>query len=306
MEQGIRVGISAWADKTLIASGFYPKHHRDPASRLAFYASRFSLVENDAPYYALPTRERMQTWADRTPPGFTMNVKAFALLTQHYTDPRRLPPELRRALPEELQDKPRVYPKDLDPFLLAEIAMRFRDALAPLRKSGRLGLVLFQYPVWVPAGRETRALIASARGLLPDDRVAIEFRNATWMSEDARDETLAFLRDNELVYTCVDEPQGFPSSVPPVAAATADVALVRMHGRNRARWDKALQSARERFDYRYSVAELEEWVPRVRELSRRARTVHVIMNNCFSDHAVVNATQLAALLEAPGEATAAA
>jgi uncharacterized protein YecE (DUF72 family) len=176
---------------------------------------------------------------------------------------------------------------------LAEIALRFRDALEPLRRSGRLGLVLFQFPVGVPIGRETKALIVSLRDLLPHDRIAIEFRNSTWMTPHNRESTLELLRQHGFVYTCVDEPQGFTSSVPPVAAATADLALVRFHGRNAARWNLPVETARERFDYRYSASELAEWVPKVNELASQAERVHVIMNNCFSDHAVTNAAQMA-------------
>src|SRR5262249_44960569 len=160
----------------------------------------------------------------------------------------------------------------------------------PLRRRRRLGLVLFQFPVWVPIGRETKALIASLRGILPEDRIAIEFRNATWMTPANRESTIAFLRHHGLVYTCVDEPQGFPSSVPPVVASTTtETALVRFHGRNAVRWNRSLTSARERFDYRYSTAELAAWVPSVRQLANEAERVHVVMNNCYADHAVVNA-----------------
>jgi len=306
MAERIRIGISSWADKTLLASGWYPKGARDAASRLAYYASRFPLVENDAPYYALPSERQTELWSERTPDGFTMNVKAFALLTQHYTDPARLPADLREALPADLEGKRRVYPKDLDPLFLAEVATRFRNSLAPLRRSGRLGLVLFQYPVWIPFGRATRELIAATRDLLPDDRIAVEFRNATWMTDGHRDETLAFLRDRGFVYTCVDEPQGFPSSVPPVTEATTDIALVRFHGQNSARWNRAAQEARDRFDYRYSVAELRQWVPAIRRLADRAESVHVVMNNCFADHAAVNAGQLSELLGADAVRPAAA
>jgi hypothetical protein len=33
-----------------------------------------------------------------------------------------------------------------------------------------------------------------------------------------------------------DEPQGFPDTLPPVAASTANVAEVRFHGRNSQTW----------------------------------------------------------------------
>lgn len=296
----VRVGISSWTEPTLIEAGFYPAEARDAAGRLRYYSARFPLAEVDAPYYALPTRHQAEVWSARTPADFTMNVKAYALLTAHYTDPRRLPRDLFRALPAALREKPRLYPRHVGPAFLEEIARRFSDALAPLRDSGKLGLLLFQFPVWFPCSRRSREELLEVRRRFPRDRVAVEFRNATWLSERNREETLRFLREHGLVYTCVDEPQGFPSSVPPVAAATASVALVRFHGRNARMWDRRTRSAAQRLDHRYELGELREWVPRVRHLAIAADEVHVVMNNCHRDYAVTNARQMAALLAAAG------
>jgi uncharacterized protein YecE (DUF72 family) len=296
----IATGVTSWTEKSLIESGWYPKGTRSSEGRLRYYASQFPIVENDSMYYALPPPERAELWVQRTPPGFTMNVKAFATLTEHYTDAKRLPVDIRAALPDELYDKPRVYPKDLGPVLVYELAMRFRAAIEPLRAGGRLGLVLFQYPVWFTASRENEQKLLHTSELVPGCRVAIEFRNATWMNERHRDRTLALLREGDLVYTCVDEPQGFPSSVPPVAVATSDIALVRFHGRSAARWKRPTETASERFRYLYKTAELREWVPRIRQLADEAAFVHVLMNNCYSNYAVRNAREMTALLEMAG------
>jgi uncharacterized protein YecE (DUF72 family) len=293
----IKVGITSWADKSLVASGFYPRGTKSADRRLGYYATQFPIVENDSAYYALPTREQTQQWVDRTPPGFTMNVKAFASLTEHYADPHRLPEDIRRALPEAVGGKARAYPKDLGPEILAEIAVRFREGIEPLRASGRLGVVLFQYPVWFTRTRDNVEQVAWTHELVPGCRVAIEFRNATWMSERNRDGTLSMLRDNGLALTCVDEPQGFASSIPPIAEATSDVAVVRFHGRSRAKWQKSARTASERFEYLYSPEELGEWVPKIEHLSHRTREVHVLMNNCWQDYSVRNARQLTNLLE---------
>jgi len=40
----IRVGTASWTDKTLLASGWYPKDAESAADRLAYYASQFPLV----------------------------------------------------------------------------------------------------------------------------------------------------------------------------------------------------------------------------------------------------------------------
>jgi uncharacterized protein YecE (DUF72 family) len=226
-----------------------------------------------------------------------MNFKAFATLTTHHTDPKRLPKDIREAMPKEAREKKRVYPKDFPAETRDELFARFWVALEPLRRSGKLGAVLLQYPDWFVISRENKAVIVRARELLPDDRLAVEFRNATWMSERNREETLELLRKNGLTYVSVDEPQGFPSSIPPVAAATsADLAIVRFHGRNAENWKKPGLTAAERFDYSYSRKELEEWLPRINELAEQAKEVHLLMNNCYGDKAVNNAAELAELL----------
>jgi len=297
----VKTGITSWTEKSLIDAGWYPHGARNPAWRLRWYATQFPIVENDSTYYALPDPGHARLWVDRTPRGFTMNVKAFASLTEHYTNPVRLPKDLREHLPARLRGRARIYPHDLGADLMAEIAMRFRESVEPLRASGRLGVVLFQYPVWFPRSPTNRAKLVRARQLVPDCRVAVEFRNATWMDERHAADTLALLRANDLVYTCVDEPQGFPASVPPVADATSDVAVVRFHGRARGTWMKAVAAARERFAYLYREDELREWVPKIRRLADRASEVHVLMNNCFGDYAVRNARTMSALLASAGD-----
>jgi uncharacterized protein YecE (DUF72 family) len=99
-----------------------------------------------------------------------------------------------------------------------------------------------------------------------------------------------------MAYVCVDEPQGFPSSVPPVLAATSDLAVVRFHGHNRENWEKRNITPAERFRYLYSEEELAEWAPKVEGLAEQARETHVLFNNCYRDYAPKNARQFADLI----------
>ena len=295
----IKAGTCSWTDPTLLASGWYPERIAKKADeRLRFYAERFPLVENDASYYALPDPKQAALWAERTPAGFTMNFKAFATMTTHPTDPKRLPRDVAALLPAETLAKRRLYPKDLPPELRDDLFARFWVALEPLRTAGKLGAILLQYPDWFVISGENKALIARARELLPDDRLAVEFRHHTWMSERNSGETLAFLRANGLSYVAVDEPQGFPSSIPPTAAVTNDdLAIVRFHGRNAENWKKPGLTAAERFDYAYSKEELAEWLAPIRRLAGEAKEVHLLMNNCYADKAVNNARDLVRLLQ---------
>ena len=181
--------------------------------------------------------------------------------------------------------------------MVDELWKRFERALLPLDSAGKLGVVLFQFPPWFYPGNEQRDYILKCKEKLPQYRIAVEFRHNSWVNEKNIERTLNFLRDNNLPYVCVDEPQGFRSSVPPVVEATSDMALVRFHGRNREMWEKRGVTATERFNYLYNEEELKEWVPRLRALSSRSRQLHVLFNNCYADKAVVNAGQIKLMLD---------
>src|SRR5213596_4170745 len=95
----ILVGTASWTDKTLIACGrFYPKDAKSAEARLRYYASQFNLVEVDSSYYAMPAPATAELWAERTPAGFVMNVKAFRLFTGHQTEPKVLHSDIQHAL----------------------------------------------------------------------------------------------------------------------------------------------------------------------------------------------------------------
>ena len=132
--------------------------------------------------------------------------------------------------------------------------------------------------------------IDECRERLSDYRLAVEVRNRYWLDDENLEETLSFLRRSRLSFVAVDEPQGFKSSVPPLADVTADIAVVRFHGRNLDTWEKkGLKSSKERFDYYYAREEIEEWAPRIAIMARDAGEVHVIMNTNNRDQAVTNA-----------------
>ncbi|MGZ4639538.1 MAG: DUF72 domain-containing protein, partial [Actinomycetes bacterium] len=224
-DDGLYVGLTAWSEQSLVESGeLYPPDVVTAEERLRFYASRFPITEADSTFYRTPSERTAAVWAARTPPDFLFDVKAFRLLTHHPTPPRDLWPDLREALPAEQATKERVYARDLPRELVGEVLRRFVAALEPLRTSGRLGLLLFQLPPYLYPSRASRDYLAWLADELRGLHVGVEFRTHRWMDDEHRESTLAFLARHGLVYVCVDEPQGLASSVPPVAAATADVA----------------------------------------------------------------------------------
>ena len=294
----ILIGTASWTDPTLVKDGnFYPPDAKTAEARLKFYATRFPIVEVDSTYYFPPSERNSVLWIERTPADFTFNIKAYSLLTNHPTKRDSLYAEVKDALPDELKEKSRIYRENLGDELVDEVWQRFHDALMPLHSAGKLGAVLFQFPEWFVIGRKNKDYVLEAAERLKDFRVAIEFRNESWLNERNREETLSFLEEHDLPIVCVDMPQGFRSSIPRFAAATAkDLSMVRFHGRDPEVWAKKNVSASERFRYRYSQDELSEWVKPISELSEQTRETHVLMNNCYRDYAVNNARQLGDLL----------
>jgi uncharacterized protein YecE (DUF72 family) len=262
-----------------------------PELRLRYYASQFPLVEVDATYYALPSEQTAAAWAARVPAGFTFNVKAFSLFTQHPTRVAALPADLREEVAKTGKD--RVYLKDVDPAVTEQAWQRFLAALEPLRAAGKLGAILLQFPPWFQISRAHKEYILACAQRIAPRQVCVEFRNHTWMTPGNQQETLDFLTGHRLPYVCVDMPQGYPSSIPPVLAATASLAVLRMHGHS-AHWES--KDTTERYDYYYSEAELTGWAPKVRALAGSADVTHVLFNNTIGGSAQINARQFADLL----------
>lgn len=285
----IRVGTSSWADRLLLASGWYPRSVNTPAGRLAHYAERFDLVEVDTSYYALPTVETTAAWAKRTPGDFTFDVKAFSLFTGHPTPVSALPRELRPS-----GGPVRVRRRDLPPETYDELWARFRAALDPLATAGRLGVVLLQFPPWLWHGEAAKRRLADLADRCRPHRVAVEFRHGSWFAGDNGFDSLDFLRRHDLSFVCVDMPQGHPSSIPPVLVATADPAVVRFHGHSP---DWANGDKQDKFRYAYSDDELRDWAGQLDELADQTSEVHVLMNNCCGDQAQRDAARLAELLD---------
>jgi len=124
---------------------------------LEHYAEQFATVENNNSFYRLPSRETFESWAERTPDGFVMTVKASRYLTH-----------IRRLK---------------DP---AEPVQRLLDAATGL--GGRLGPVLLQLPPnWKGDPDLLDGCLAEfgrrgPRGL----RVAVEMRHESCWTDEIR------------------------------------------------------------------------------------------------------------------------
>ena len=266
--------------------------------RLAYYASRFPLVEVDATYYALPARRTAELWVERTPPDFTFDIKAHALMTGQPTETKRLPKDLREALPEEIAAKPRIYAKDLPDELADDVWAWFADALEPLKEAGQLGSILLQYPRWFFTSSENRDQIEEATGRLREAGMtgAVEFRSASWFNEKNIERTLKFLGDRRSRWS---------SSTSRRASSRA---CRRRRGDLAGPRDRALPRSADR-DLGGEGHPGRRALPlpvrprRARgmgaarpETAGQAKDTHVLFNNCYANYGATNALELAQLL----------
>ncbi|MFQ5945986.1 MAG: DUF72 domain-containing protein, partial [Anaerolineae bacterium] len=244
--------------------------------------------------HVLVTLGALRVWVERTPDDFTFHIKLYSLFTLHGAGIKAMPKDIREALPEEAKKKPRIYWDKTPSHIREEMVQRYKDALQPLHEVGKLGYVLAQFGHWVYPNGRNRAHIEMLKEAMDPYIVAAEFRNLRWLDPDGIENTLEFLEEREIPFVSVDEPQGFKSSVPPVAAATSDnIAVIRFHGRNSEKWEaKGLKSSAERFDYWYAAEEMEEWKPRIEVMQGRAAQVFAMMNTNNSNQGPANALLL--------------
>ncbi|MBY8344711.1 DUF72 domain-containing protein [Streptomyces spinosirectus] len=284
----ILVGTCSWTDRALIGSGWYPPGRRDAEGRLRHYSAQFPIVEVDSAYYAIPDARTCRAWAERTPPGFLFDVKAFSLLTGH--------PTRDNVMPDGLRPEPR------DPKVLDAVWERFTEGIEPLRAAGRLGSVLLQLPPWFRPGRRAGEFLQECAERTAGWPVSVEFRHPGWWRSTWADATRALLTRYGMAAVAVDMTQTLPTSIPPVTPVTTPrLSVVRFHGRNAA-WGKG--SKEDRFRHDYAEDELADWLPRLRTLAGQVNQVHVLFNNCCGDAAVRAAEHMRRLLAATGPTSA--
>ncbi|MEW6051794.1 MAG: DUF72 domain-containing protein [Candidatus Zixiibacteriota bacterium] len=252
----LHIGTSGYSFEDWRGS-FYPVRIAK-GQMLEHYARFFDTVEINATYYAIPHSRVFASMLKRVPGHFTFMVKAHTSAT-HRRD------------------------------LIHDETPKFLQSIAPLAESSQLTGVLLQFPWSFSRSKLNERHLELCRKEMPNLPLFIEFRHASWI----RPEVMEKLRSLNLNCVSVDEPQ-LPQMVPPTPLITGDVAYVRFHGRNAAKWYSG--SGHDRYDYLYSEDELKEWLPKIEEIRLKVRAAYLYFNNCHLGQAATNAKQMAQLL----------
>jgi uncharacterized protein YecE (DUF72 family) len=256
LRQVIYLGTSGFSYKDWVGE-FYPAG-LPSKDWLSYYAREFKTCEVNSTYYALPAPAVMQALVQKTGPGFLFAVKANQAMTHQ----------------REGQN----------------ICAEFCRVLEPLVQAGKLGCVLAQFPNSFDFNNRNWEYLANLRRDLGQLPLVVEFRNARWLKV----EVFRWLRQHEIGFCCVDEPQ-LPNLIPPIAEATSRIAYVRFHGRNKEKWWQPAE-AWERYDYSYKPEELKEWLPRLKKLDSEAEKTFIFANNHWKGQSITTIRQLQILL----------
>jgi uncharacterized protein YecE (DUF72 family) len=258
----IRVGPAGWAYKDW-AGVVYPQKPGPKFDPLEYLARFFDTIEINTSFYGPPSSKTTAAWLERVAanPNFTFTAKLNRLFTH----------ERGKATEKDEKD--------------------FREGMTPMVDAGRLGALLLQFPWSFKNTDEDRQYLFNLINRFRDFPLVLEIRHATWNQPQIY-ETLEELG----VGICnIDQPL-FSKSIKPSALTTSSVGYVRLHGRNYENWFREKAGRDERYNYLYSVEQLEPWVANIKEVARHTRETYVITNNHFRGQAVVNALEIKATL----------
>jgi uncharacterized protein YecE (DUF72 family) len=188
------VGCSGWNYRDW-RERFYPPGL--PARRwLEHYSRVFETVEVNATFYRLPTRETVAAWAEQTPEGFVLALKA----SRYQTHVKRLSE-------------------------MASGVARYWERIEPLVGTPKLGPIVWQLP---PNFHRDDERLAGALAALPREaRHCFEFRHPSWFADDV----YALLREHGAALVIGDHPER-PWQTHEM---TADWTLLRLHWGRRGR-----------------------------------------------------------------------
>jgi uncharacterized protein YecE (DUF72 family) len=205
------------------------------------YLQRFRTVEINASFYSWPTVANVQAWRRQLRrKKFVYTVK----VCEHITHVRRF-----RGTKTLIRDFG----------LIADIL------------GERMGCFLFQLP---PSYRYTRARLNTIVSQLePTRRNVVEFRHASWWTEDV----YAAFRDAGIIFCSCSGPR-----LPDELIRTADDVYLRLHGPKR--W----------YRHDYSKSELATWADRIK--TSGAERAWIYFNNDNAAHAPKNAIALRRML----------
>ena len=271
-QAGLYIGTSGWfypKGEGTWSGYFYPDGKVD---ELSYYSQYFNTVEINSSFYRPPNPGYVYNWTRKVPPGFLFSVK----LWQKFTHPK--------MFSEATGSDAAISLADID---------IFKKSIEPLVKSGKMGVLLAQFPPGFKNDDFSRQILRAVIKAFGEYRLAIELRHRSW-SDDPN--TAKLLAEGNACWVQIDEPR-FESSIARQLPLTSDTAYFRFHGRNAENWWRG--DGETRYKYLYSPEEIEELTQRVAVASRKAKLTFSFFNNHWQGYAPRNAINMIKALKLP-------
>jgi uncharacterized protein YecE (DUF72 family) len=269
----LSIGCSGWSYTDWVGS-FYPRELAQKHGEwLSYYSLFFKTAEVNTTFYSVPDKRVVDSWISRVEDReFEFSLK------------------LPRTITHE-----KLISGDWDGISRDYNVFR-ENCVRPLEDAGRLGSVLVQLP---HDARYPDALKSLERLLMviSSTPISVEFRHTSFVDEKTKEiqgDVLDMLELNNAAAVFVDSP-----AFPITRAITSSEAYIRFHGRNRDVWFTGVREDDERinrYDYLYSRRQLEEWVPRIREIASSTAHTRIYFNNHGRAKAARNALELMDML----------
>ncbi len=237
---------------------FYPENTAK-GDMLNLYARQFNTVEINSSYYRIMPAAAFCRIGEKVPADFKFTVKANQAMTHTRVENETLYRELNASL-------------------------------KPLLETNKLGCILAQFPYSFHYNSTNLDYLSYLKEKMRELPLIVEFRNNCWIKDSVFD----FLKKNDIGFCAVDQPP-LKGLIPPLATATSQLGYIRFHGRNKKKWWQHEQ-AYQRYDYLYSEEELQEWVPRIKQIAGKTTDQYIFMNNHYRGKAAKNALMLMKLL----------
>lgn len=259
----IHIGPAGWSYKDWEGT-VYPRKPGKNFDPLEYLARYFNTIEINSSFYRPPTASTTKAWAQRVSANkkFTFTAKLHRLFTHE------------RGKATKADEK------------------EFNTGMAPLLKAGKLGALLLQFPWSFKNTVEDRIYLAELMKKFAKYPLVLEVRHASWNTPAMYE----WLQERGVGICNIDQPV-FSKSIKPAALTTSPVGYIRLHGRNYHNWFREKAAPHERYDYLYSLDELEPWLKRIKEVAKETRETYVVTNNHFRGQGVVNAIEIEAALK---------
>ena len=243
-------------------------------------------------FYGQPRADVTRAWAARTPPGFEFSIKLY----QKFTHPRMFTARLTSGLPDDAAREPAILDALAQPNG-ADIDA-FRRGIDPLASSGRLGVLLAQFPASFKGSPASRDYLAGLLRAFAGYPVAVELRHNTW--SDQMGDTLTLLNSFGAAWVQIDEPKFRFSIRQNYLPNVQGFYYMRLHGRNTEQWWQH-EKPEDRYNYLYSGDELKAFTDTADAAKQLVKKLYLYTNNHFSAKSVANAAMIKQQLGEPLE-----